>query len=137
MAALGIAIVYFIYAVLGSYMLYWIARFFEAATFAAKRGCLIRSSIGAILFTCFAGNNYRNQQSAETGKVGVYQLSAYPGCSSCLLELKPDNYYEVRQGQMIKERGPWRYESGGDYWIVYLNKDDQLGTGKYHYQNYR
>ncbi|HEX8425918.1 hypothetical protein [Hymenobacter sp.] len=136
MSALGAAFICFIYAVLGGYGLYWLIRFFTAATPASRRGCLIRSSIGAVLFACFVGNIYRNHLKAEADQTGVYQLSSYPDCASCVLELKPHNYYEVRQGQIVKEQGPWRFESGDDNWIVYLNEDDQLGTGQYSYNDY-
>jgi hypothetical protein len=93
----------------------------------------VKASIGAILLVCFAGNRYCNNKAAEAKYVGTYILTSYPNCANCSLHLQLNNYYEVIQGKTVRERGSWHYESGGDYWIVYINKDDQLGSGRYAY----
>ena len=136
MAAIGSAITFFIYAVLGGYTLYWLMRYLTAATITSKDSFLPKALIGTGVLACFAGKMHYNQQLAEAECIGIYQLSSYPNCPNCVLALQPHNYYEIRQGPVIKEHGPWRYENGDDYWIIYLNEDDQLGVGPYSYHDY-
>lgn len=92
--------------------------------------------VATTLLAYFVFNNYRSEKIAEQDELGVYQLTDYPGCYLCTLELQENNVFVVRQRNSIRETGTWRYESGRDYWITYLNKYDQLGSGKYRYKEY-
>ena len=66
----------------------------------------------------------------QRDQVGIYYLTNYPDCDNCILELKEDHTYEVRDDYKILEQSDWHYESGGDYWITYLDNDNhQLGSG--------
>ena len=70
----------------------------------------------------------------ELEHVGIYYLDDYPNCLSCELELKTDKTFIVSEGKKILEKGDWHFEIGGDYFIIYLNgEDDQLGSGKFKY----
>ncbi|UOQ70763.1 hypothetical protein [Hymenobacter cellulosilyticus] len=80
---------------------------------------------------------HQTQREADLSQVGLYYLTAYPQCRPCTLELKENNRFVIRDSTSVKETGPWRYESGQDYWITYLNTSDQLGSGKYAYSGYR
>jgi hypothetical protein len=135
MAAIGTVFIYFIYALIGGYIVYWTVRYFTVTYSTLKLACLRKAGIGSFLFLCFAGNNYQNHKNAEAEYVGIYTLTSYPNCAACRLYIEPDNYYEVRESRTVKERGEWRYESGGDYWIVYVNEDEQLGVGNYSYSD--
>ncbi|MBO0358281.1 hypothetical protein J0X19_10030 [Hymenobacter sp. BT186] len=133
MAALGTAFIYFIYSVLSGYTLYWLIQWLKPNSTVRRGGAIIRLLAGVALLAGFAGKMHYNYESGKAEHIGTYSLTSYPNCSDCTIHLYPNDKYEVRQGQQIKEHGPWRYETGDDYWIVYLNEDDQLGVGQYSY----
>ncbi|UYZ62318.1 hypothetical protein [Hymenobacter weizhouensis] len=137
MAALGILLIWFIYALLGAYSIYFFIRWRTVSPLESRRSYVFLFGISVGLLILFGGSQYYNHQIAAKEYIGVYSLSAYPNCPTCQLYLKADNYYEVRQEQIIKERGPWRYESGGDYWIVYINTQEQLGSGPFQYTTFK
>jgi hypothetical protein len=87
------------------------------------------------IFKSCQDNNYKNNQLDQ---VGIYYLTNYPNCDSCYIELNENMTYKIiNKGQKVKN-GDWHYESGGDYWITYLNGErDQLGSGTYSYTNYK
>ncbi len=98
----------------------------------------LKASIVLAMVICFWSYltfyHYDSENKAVRAQVGTYQLTHYPGCYPCELELKEDNKFVVRQHNSIRETGTWRFESGQDYWITYLNESGQLGTGNYRYQ---
>ncbi|HEX8326277.1 MAG TPA: hypothetical protein VF629_01965 [Hymenobacter sp.] len=133
MAAGGSVLIALVYAILGLLLFRSFLGWRRANTPVAKSTYLIRSVITGSLLVGFAYSQYSFHQQDEAKYIGVYALTQYPRCPTCVLYLESDNRYEVRQGTSVKEAGPWRYESGGDYWIVYINETEQLGNGKYSY----
>jgi hypothetical protein len=94
-------------------------------------GCIFFS----VLFYVFWSHMNKIQRKAELEQVGVYYLTAYPNCEYCVLELKKDLTYDVRNNGQIIEKSDWHYKSGGDYWITYLDgKNHQLGNGYFEYE---
>ena len=78
---------------------------------------------------------YRNSQ---LDKVGIYYLTNNPKCELCYLELKEDMTYTIINKGEVIEKSNWHFESGGDYWITYLDNDkSQLGFGNYEYKHYK
>lgn len=92
---------------------------------------LIALVIPLVLYTYLQFSSHR---TAELEYVGIYELTDYPKCDFCILELQPNNHFFVRNKQLIVEEGKWEYKSGGDYWLVVLGTCGQLGTGKYKYE---
>jgi hypothetical protein len=90
---------------------------------------IVCSFWGYLMFSYYSGEN-----KAEKAQIRICQLTAYPNCHPCELELKENKTFVVRQNKSIREIGTWHFESGQDYWITYLNEYGQLGTGKYSYQ---
>ena len=137
MSALGELFIYIIYIGLGLASL-----LFLILTFTSKK----RDKIWAAFATLFFGflligfkscqsNNYKNNQ---LNQVGLYYLTDYPNCDSCVIELKENQTYEVRTYGEIVEQSNWHYEVGGDYFITYLDNDNyQLGVGKFVYKKYK
>lgn len=101
-----------------------------------KRKATISLVALVALLTFFAYNSYRVDNDWEQRALGIYQLTSYPNCPACVLELREENVFVVRHYNSIRETGHWRFESGQDYWITYLNEHDQLGSGKYRYTKY-
>ncbi|MFD1467192.1 hypothetical protein ACFQ48_03070 [Hymenobacter caeli] len=135
MAALGIVMVYFIYAVLCLSALYGIKRWFKVKYPSEKLLALMQISVSAGLLLLLIGLRFYNHKKEENRFIGTYALTAYPQCPNCILHLKPNNQYEVHQGDLIRERGPWYYESGGDYWITHVGNAGQLGSGNFEYDS--
>ena len=130
----------FVYAIL--ILLGLIALFFLIQTFKVKprfRPIMLISSF-VFCYLCFSyksclTDSYANSQKRQ---VGLYFLTNYPNCDNCILELKEDLTYTVKQNEKILETSNWHYESGGDYWITYLDNDrHQLGSGDYRYKKYK
>ncbi|SDK45344.1 hypothetical protein SAMN05421823_102769 [Catalinimonas alkaloidigena] len=92
-------------------------------------------TIALIPITLFSYIQYINQRNAELEYVGVYYLTEYPNCDTCVLNLNSDNAYTVIFDDRTLEQGKWKYSSGGDYWIVDIGKNGQLGSGKYKYND--
>ncbi|MES2662385.1 MAG: hypothetical protein V4629_03685 [Pseudomonadota bacterium] len=134
MSALGELLIYFIYFVLGLGTL-----LFLALTFTAKRTIRVWAGLGTLFlgfllfsFKSCQSDNYKENQLSQ---VGLYYLTDYPNCDSCIIELKENQTYEVTKHGQIIERSDWHYEVGGDYWITYLdNNNYQLGSGKFAYK---
>ena len=81
------------------------------------------------------GDSYKKNQLTQ---VGLYYLTTYPNCDSCILELKENQTYQVINKGQIIEQSNWHYEVGGDYLILYLDNDKhQLGFGDYEYERYK
>lgn len=137
MSAFVELLIYFIYFILGFGTL-----LFLAWAFTTKR----KTKIWAILAALFFGILFFSFKSCQDGyykknqisKVGQYNLTDYPNCTSCIIELKENQTFEVTNSGKIIEQGNWHYEVGGDYWITYLDNDNyQLGSGKFAYKKYK
>ena len=95
---------------------------------------LIISIILVSVFFFFLWCIKEGQREQQLEYVGSYHLKHYPNCKYCILTLKEGNTYEVKNGSKILEVGDWHYDSGGDAFIVYMNKDkDRLGDGRFEY----
>jgi hypothetical protein len=110
-------------------------------TFKVKRSRKPWTLLAAILSICliFSFRSFRAEayRYSQLDQIGVYYLTNYPGCEDCILELKEDMTYDVRNKGKILETSDWHYESGGDYWITYLDFDrHQLGSGDYAFKKY-
>ncbi|MBO2011004.1 hypothetical protein [Hymenobacter negativus] len=120
----------------GVYALRFLFLFVTAQSTPKKRKAAL-GFVGMIaLLAFFIFSSYRVDKNWERNELGTYQLTAYPNCRPCELELRENNVFVVRQQDSIRETGHWRFESGQDYWITYLNEYDQLGRGKYSYTKY-
>jgi hypothetical protein len=136
MFAAGIVFVWLIYAALGLALCRALLHWYRAPPGPAKRRFAILSVVWAMALSGLAGRQYMVQKEAEAQYIGTYTLTDYPHCPTCILSLRPRNRYEVRQGNRLKEAGSWRYESGADYWIVYIGEDgQQLSSGRFRYKS--
>jgi hypothetical protein len=134
MAALGELIVYAFYAIL---ILVAIV-FLRLALIEKKTPTRLRYTMIGVVSICFLFLHIYdlklNHRESELEYVGTYVLTQYPKCNSCVLILNGNNTYEVVNGNNVMENGNWHYESGGDYWIVYIGDNgEQLSSGKYDY----
>ena len=133
MAALGEVFILFIYISLGAFNVFFLVFIFvwrKALKPFAVLGCVMYAYLFFSFKSC-QDNIYKNQQRS---RVGIYYLTNYPNCPSCVLELKEDNTYRVTSEEKQLEQGDWHYEVGGDYFIVYMNNDtDQLDHGRFEY----
>ncbi len=134
MSAIGELIVFLIYFILSIPILIFLIGLIKSKGKQITKKRLIWLIISTILLILYGYAQYSSHRKAELDYVGIYQLTEYPDCDSCILELMSDNYYIVREKQNIIEKGRWKYKSGGDYWIVYLGEFGQLGTGKFRYE---
>lgn len=119
-----------------------LALLFLGLVFVIKKPYKFLPLLAHILFLVLIYRFYNwDEQSAKNAQlqqVGIYHLTAYPGCDSCIIELKEDKIFEVKAGDSILERADWYYKAGGDFWITYLNQGQyQLGRGKYSYKGYQ
>ena len=77
-------------------------------------------------------------RQSELEYVGAYRLTDYPNCDTCIAILKENNSFDILKGHTIIETGNWHYESGGDYFIVYIGEEkEQLGSGRFKYEHYK
>jgi hypothetical protein len=135
-SALGELFVYIIYFVLGIACI-----FFVRLTFTTKRQNKIWTGFAGLFFIfllfkyhSYLSNSYKKNQLSQ---VGLYYLTNYPNCDSCVLELKENQTYQIKRKGQIIEQSNWHYEVGGDYFILYLDNDKhQLGSGDYAYEKY-
>lgn len=67
--------------------------------------------------------------------LGTYYLVSYPKCSTCVLVLKDDNTFEVKQQNRILEKGAWDLKF--NYNFCMNNDGDQLGTGRFQYYDFK
>jgi len=137
MSALGELLIYIIY---GALVLFFLSRLSLAIFHKRKKsknvyGVLALISVVSLLY--FSRVQKKNRRANEEANVGKYHLSNYPNCPSCNVILKEDNTFEIVDSMKVLEKGDWSYESGGDFWIVYLDKrKDQLGSGIYKYDSF-
>ena len=95
---------------------------------------LIISIILVSVFFFFLWCIKEGHREQQLEHVGSYHLKHYPNCKYCTLTLKEGYTYEVKDSLKILEVGDWHYETGGDAFIVYMNKDkDRLGDGRFEY----
>ena len=137
MSGLGELIVFMLYATLGSSAIICILLLIVANTKLLKSLYLIGFLFSATLFVLYYNYKSSSHRASELEYVGTYYLTDFPNCVTCKLVLNADNTYDVRNENSVIETGDWHYESGGDYWIVYINKKgDQLGAGRFAYKRY-
>jgi hypothetical protein len=132
MSAIGELVVWIIYAILCIPPLR--ALFILRKNKFNKNGA-IYLVVASIPLALFAYSQYSNHRKAELEYVGIYYLTEYPNCDSCVLHLNRDNSYSVTLNGNELEHGNWKYRSGGDYWIVDIGEHGQLGTEKYTYHD--
>ena len=136
MSAFGELFIYLIYVLLGL-----TGVVFFLWTYTSKKVRKPWTLLGGLFFTFLLfyfkscqNENYKRNQLSQVGK---YYLTDYPNCKSCYIELKENMTYNVIDDGKIIETSNWHYESGGDYWITYLDNDKyQLGNGKFNYKKY-
>ncbi len=133
MSTIGELIIFLIYFILSIPIFIFLIGLIKSKGKQIKKR-LIWLIISTVLLIFYSYAQYSSHRKAELDYVGIYQLTEYPDCDSCILELNSDNLYIVREKQNIMEKGKWKYKSEGDYWIVYLGEFGQLGTGKYRYE---
>jgi hypothetical protein len=137
LSALSELFVYIPYFVLGLACV-----IFFRLTIKAKRQKKIGAGIAG-LFCIFLLFNYKScvadsYKKNQLTRVGLYYLTNYPDCDSCVLELKENQTYQITKRGQIIEQSNWHYEVGGDYFILYLGNDNhQLGSGDYAYEKYK
>ena len=136
MSGLGELIKLFIYALLAVPPLIIIILLILNKKPFLKKG-LILLSISLIPITIIGYIDYSNHVEAELNYVGTYNLTEYPNYDFCILILNKDNTYSISSQNNIIERGKWKYRSGGDYWIVDIGKNGQLGAGNYKYKDFQ
>ena len=138
MAALGAFIILFIFLLLGLASVV-----FLILILTAKKSFKPWTLLGSIFFCAFLLFSYKSclneaHRKSQLNQVGIYYLTKYHNCDSCILELKEDLTYQVRSKDKIVEESNWHYESGRDYWITWLdNHRHQLGSGDYSYEHYK
>ena len=137
MSAIGELIVVIIYVFLAVVALLCLLKIITSKGKMNKLLYLIVFGISTALFTMYLTFRSNNHRTSELNYVGTYSLTRYPNCNACKLLLKENNLYEVIKGTKVMETGEWHFESGGDYWIVYMNdKNDQLGNERFTYSGY-
>ena len=99
----------------------------------AFAGLAVFCLVALIVFWVY---QYRVKRAEDMEQVGTYYLLNYPNCDSCRVKLHANYTFEVTDNKKIYERGEWFYQSGADYWGVYLNEGYQLGSGIYEYRRY-
>ncbi len=137
LSALSELFVYLIYFILGLGSI-----IFFGLTITTKRKNKVWTGLVGLFFVflifkyySYETNLYKKNQLTQ---VGFYYLTNYPNCNSCILELKENQTYEVRNQGKIVEQSNWHYKVGGDYFILYLDNDNhQLGSGDYIYKKYK
>jgi hypothetical protein len=134
MSAFGEILVLVFYIILSIPIIVLFTQVIRTKDKGIKNRRLIWTIISAIPLILYGYFQYASHHTAESEYIGIYELTEYPKCDSCKLELMTNNQYIVRNRQKIIEKGKWRYRSGGDYWIVDIGEAGQLGTGRYNYK---
>jgi hypothetical protein len=138
MAALGGLIVYIFYAILILTGIVFLRLALIEKKPRKRRSYTIIGIVSICLLFLHIYYLKLNHRESELEYAGTYVLTRYPKCNSCILVLNGNNTYEVVNVNTIVENGNWHYESGGDYWIVYIGDNrEQLGSGKYDYEHYK
>jgi len=134
MAALGELLLVIVYTILSIPFLILLVQFIRKRKQKNKKKRLLWMLISLAPLILYGYWQYSGHRQLELENVGKYKLTNYPNCDSCILELKPDNHYYIFDKEKIIEKGKWGYRSGGDYWIVDIGENGQLGAGNYNYQ---
>jgi hypothetical protein len=138
MAALGIFIVYLIYAILAGLTIFSLFQFKKN-----KKSALLSFVIFLSLLIWYSYTQHQHKKSNQLSEVGVYDLTNYPNCPKCKIELSENLTFKVINESEVLEKGRWNYELGGDYSTThlyshrYLKKDEQLGYGRFEYKKYQ
>jgi hypothetical protein len=136
MSAISELIVLLIFVLLGVCGLAFIFLTFKVRR-SNKPWTLLTSFLFIFLIFCFRSCEINGYKNSQLHQVGIYYLTNFPNCDDCILELKEDMTYQVRSKNKVIENSNWHFESGGDYWITYLDNDrSQLGSGDYAYKKY-
>ncbi len=133
MWAIGELIIWIIYGILSLPLILIITQLIRKKKVSIKG--LVYLVIALMPLFLFGYNMYIKQRKVELKYVGVYYLTDYPNCDSCVLNLDKNNLYTVVFNERTLEQGRWKYSSGGDYWIVDIGERGQLGSGKYKYDD--
>lgn len=134
MSSIGDFIVFIVYSILlVPPILIIIFLIFRKKRFTIKRSVYLVVAFIPLIF--FGSFQYKNKRDFELKYVGIYFLTEYPNCDSCLLILTKDNSYSVTKNGTKIETGHWNYRGGGDFWIVDIGKNGQLGSGKFKYRD--
>ena len=135
MGSLGILILYFFYGIIVLIGLFFLKLAF-ASNFKLLR--IVYSSLAFCSFSFLVFCIYlqwQKHRKEELQYVGIYYLTEYPNCPACVAVLKKNNTYKVLDGEDVIEKGNWRFESSGDYWVLYMGNDEyRLGSGKFSYE---
>lgn len=136
MSAIGELLVYIIYVVLALFFLIFLILGLSSKT--TKKAFFIISIFFGLLLVAFKSCQYISYLNDQNNQIGIYYLTSYQNCNSCYLELKEDMTYVIFEDGKNIRNGTWHHESGGDYWITYLDdKKNQLVSGDYSYKNYK
>lgn len=101
-----------------------------------KKG-LILLLVSIIPITIVSYNDYSKYKKEKLRYVGSYSLTEYTNCEFCILKLNEDSSYSVSSStNNIIESGNWKYSRIGDYWIVSIGKEGQLGVRNYKYYSF-
>lgn len=133
MSALGELLTYIIYISLILSALTFLILIWYKRTFI--RILLFSLSFVLLLIIWFTQHNNYNQLQAD--QAGIYYLTDFPNCKSCYIELKEDMTYEVINDNKISEKGNWHHQEGTDFDITYINKDEQLGYGRFAFKEFK
>ncbi|MCX6182751.1 MAG: hypothetical protein NT150_12575 [Bacteroidetes bacterium] len=95
-------------------------------------GASLIVSIGLYSIWIGTKDNWKNDIGQK--HVGKYELTAYPNCSDCILELSKDNSYKIYNKNQEFEDGTWSYFDDGDIGFIEFDNDGQLGFNKYAYR---
>jgi hypothetical protein len=137
MNGVGELLIFIIYLFLGlTSVVLFVQAFYEYKS--VKPRFWAYSAFFFFLFCWFKTCRNKRYHEAQIEQVGIYFLTNYPNCDSCYVELKEDMTYNlVKKGTVIKT-SDWHFESGGEYWILYLDKERyQLGSGDFEYKKYK
>jgi hypothetical protein len=137
MNGVGELLIFIIYLFLGlTSVVLFVQAFYEYKS--VKPRFLAYSASFFILFCWFKTCRNKRYQEAQIEHVGIYYLTNYPNCDSCYVELKEDMTYNLVRKDTVIKTGDWHFESGGDYWILYMDKERyQLGSGDFEYKKYK
>jgi hypothetical protein len=103
-----------------------------------KPKLLLKSAIWFLVLCWLKLGKDKSYQRDQMHEIGIYYLTNYPDCDSCYVELKEDMTYNLVKNDTIIETSDWHFESGGDYWILHMDKDKkQLGSGEFGYKKYK
>lgn len=85
---------------------------------------------------CYTYLIFRPTWKDETAMkyAGKYELTRYPGCSNCTLELFKDYSYLIYNKSGTKEIGKWKYFDDGDVFYVEFPNGSMLGFDEYSYK---